>query len=163
TPSIYIGEIARHFASNPVEVLGPTLPPREKGECLRRIASEWRDGAIDDIAATELLGESIVNRVSIEKSSAARGDVGEGAVKTDQAWYPGELNALAACPFVFLSRYRLRLRTADLPDFEIPPLEIGKLAHDILREFYATPVPSSEVAARTRMDDIVRRRLADAD
>ncbi len=163
TPSIYIGELTRHFASNPVETLPHELPPVETGECLRRIASEWRAHSIDDIGAAELLGESIVRRVAIDKNVTVRTHITQGVVKSEHAWHPSELNALAACPFVFLARYRLNLRAAELPDFEIPPMEIGKLAHDILREFYATPVPSSEEAAAIRMDDIVRRRLADAD
>jgi ATP-dependent helicase/DNAse subunit B len=161
--SIYVGEIARHFESSPVGSLRAVQSLRDRGECLRRIAQEWRSGSIDDHGAEELLGSGLVQRVRLEQRGAARGDVGPNVVRLGPAWYPSELNALAACPFVFLARHRLGIRTEELPDFEIPATEIGRLAHEALREFYATPVPSSEVAAMTRMEDIIRRRLADAD
>ena len=40
---------------------------------------------------------------------------------------------------------------------------MGNLAHRILREFYSEPIPDSEEAAATRMQDIVGRRLAPID
>ncbi len=162
-PSIYVGEIARHFDADPVERLHPELPIREPGEYLRRVAAEWRRGTVDDRGAGELLGIELVQRVWLEQRGPARGDVGRGVVQTERAWHPSELNALADCPFVFLSRHRLGLRTEDPPDFEVPVKELGKLAHDVLREFYGSPVPPSEAAAMERMEAIVRRRLADAD
>jgi hypothetical protein len=67
------------------------------------------------------------------------------------------------CGFVFLARHRLKLRVQEMPDFEVPVSEIGILAHDILRDFYSKPVPSSIDAARARMHEIVTRRLAAAD
>ena len=42
-------------------------------------------------------------------------------------------------------------------------LEVDGLAHDVLREFYGSPVPVTEALASQRMEDIIRRRLADAD
>jgi hypothetical protein len=50
-----------------------------------------------------------------------------------------------------------------MPDFEVPVSEIGIIAHNILRDFYGQPVPNSVEAARTRMDEIVTRRLAATD
>jgi CRISPR/Cas system-associated exonuclease Cas4 (RecB family) len=112
------------------------------------------------------LGTDVVARVKLERRGANRADLGRdavGCVPTSRAWHPSELNALAECPFTYLAKYRLKLRTTEPPDFEIPPTEIGKLAHDILREFYLTPVPLDERQALQRMDTIIRRRLADAD
>jgi ATP-dependent helicase/DNAse subunit B len=63
---------------------------------------------------------------------------------TDATFSPSELDKLDDCPFVFLARHRLKLRAVELPDFEVSPLEIGTLAHRILREFYAVPVGDSE-------------------
>jgi len=57
----------------------------------------------------------------------------------------------------------MKLRAADAPDFEVPAMEIGILVHSILRDFYAEPVPASPEAARSRMNDIIARRLAAAD
>src|SRR5262249_26713428 len=99
----------------------------------------------------------------LEKNAVRRTSLGDDPMSDGHAWHPSELNALASCPFVFLARYRLNLRASELPEFEIPAMEIGKLAHDILREFYNSPVPTSEAAATIRMDDIICRRLADAD
>jgi hypothetical protein len=73
------------------------------------------------------------------------------------------LNSLAACPFVFLSKHRLRLCVQEVPDFEVPPAEVGNLAHRILREFYSEPIPGSEQAAGARMNEIIQRRLAPID
>ena len=162
-PSIYIGEIARHFAADPVERLDRDFPVREPGELLRRIAAEWRKGSVDDRGARELLGEDLVRRVALERRGAGRGDVGQGVVRVDGGWHPSELNTLADCPFKFLARHRLRLQTQELPDFEVPVRELGKLAHDVLREFYTTPVPPSEPEATEKMEGIIRKRLADAD
>jgi RecB family exonuclease len=67
------------------------------------------------------------------------------------------------CPFVFFARYRLKLRAADLPDFEVSPLEIGSLAHQILREFYAVPAGDSEEEASARMEEVIKRQLAAVD
>jgi len=64
---------------------------------------------------------------------------------------------------VFLARHRLKLRAVELPDFEVSPLEIGTLAHRILREFYAVPVGDSEGAASARMQEVIRRQLAPVD
>jgi PD-(D/E)XK nuclease superfamily/UvrD-like helicase C-terminal domain len=162
-PSIHIGEIARHFASSPVEHLDWELPVREPGECLRKIADASRRGLVDDRATRSLLGDDVVKRIALEKLGCERGDIGIMALDTSRAWHPSELNALAGCPFVFLARHQLQLRAAAAPEFEVPVTEIGKLAHDVLREFYETPIPTSEASARERMDQIIRRRLADSD
>jgi hypothetical protein len=162
-PSIYIGETARHFASDIIERMDPGLPVHDRGECLRRIAQAWRDGSIDDQGARELLGNDIIKRVSVERRGPDRAHLGRDTLHANHTWHPSELNALAACPFVFLARHRLGLRTDDLPDFEVAPTEIGKLAHEILRVFYATPIPASENAAAERMRAIIEQRLANAD
>jgi RecB family exonuclease len=82
---------------------------------------------------------------------------------TDVSFNPSELDKLDDCPFIFLSRNRLKLRPADLPDFEVSPLEIGTLAHRILREFYAVPVGESEEQAGHRMQEVITRQLAAVD
>jgi RecB family exonuclease len=92
-----------------------------------------------------------------------RADVGPGVLPADVKFSPSELDRLAACPFVFLARHRLRLQPADLPDFEVPARDIGSLAHRILREFYMEPVSASPHVAEARMDEIVRRQLARVD
>jgi hypothetical protein len=84
-------------------------------------------------------------------------------MELDGVRHPSELNALNACAFDFLARYRLKLRAAETPDFEVPASEVGILAHDILREFYSRPVPASEDEALARMSGIIGRRLAPAD
>jgi hypothetical protein len=101
--------------------------------------------------------------VALEKQGTARADVGRDIIRTDAVWHPNQLNALAECPFVFLARYRLGLRSDVLPEFDVAPTEVGKLAHDILRIFYSQPIPSSENAAAERMHNIIERRFADAD
>jgi len=161
TASIYVGEISRHFAQSPV--LSASVPlPRESGECLRHIADQWRLGAIDDRAASGLLGEDLVHRIKLEQSGSRRGAVGRDVIGAT-AWHPSELDALASWPFVFLARHRLKLRAEELPDFEIPLKEIGMLAHEVLRDFCAAPVPVLESDAIDRMQAIIRRRLAEAD
>src|SRR4029077_11045941 len=74
-----------------------------------------------------------------------------------------ELNSLQACPFVFLAAHAMRLRRMEVPEFEVPIMEIGIIVHAILRAFYMEPVPDSIAAARRRMNDIITRRLAAPD
>jgi hypothetical protein len=64
---------------------------------------------------------------------------------------------------VFFARYRLKLRPAEIPDFEVPASEIGILAHEILRDFCGEPVPPSIEEASRRMEEIVARRLSAVD
>jgi hypothetical protein len=162
-PSIYVGEISRHFESEIVERQDGDLPLRDRGEGLRRIARDWRNGTIPDRDAEKLLGDDTVRRVALERRGPGRANIGRDSVKSDGVWHPSELNALAECPFIFLARHRLRLRAEELPEFEVAPTEIGKLAHDILRVFYATPIAGSEHAVAERMHSIIEQRLADAD
>jgi len=75
-------------------------------------------------------------------------------------WHPSELNSLSSCPFVFFARHRLKLRAAPAPDFEVPAMEIGILAHGILREFYSQPSLPHWIEARARMNHIITRQLA---
>jgi RecB family exonuclease len=160
--SIYVGEIRRHYDGQ--VIASPTASrPRDRGECLRAIASSWRDGLLDDHHALDLLGEDVVRRVRWQKLGVGRGDLDAGVLPIDVTFSPSELDKLDDCPFVFLARHRLRLRAAELPDFEVSPLEIGTLAHRILREFYATPVGDSEEQASARMREVIRRQLAPVD
>ena len=160
--SIYIGEIKRHY-DGPV-VLHPSLSrPRDRSECMRAIATSWREGMLDDHHAVDLLGEDVVRRIRWQARGTARGDLGMGVLPTDATFSPSELDKLDDCPFVFLARHRLKLRAVELPDFEVSPLEIGTLAHRILREFYAVPVGDSEEAASARMQEVIRRQLAPVD
>jgi hypothetical protein len=162
-PSVYIGEIARHFEESPVISLDAAPPVRESGECLRAIAGVWRSGGLDDASAQQLLGEDVVRRVRLEAKAISRADIGAGALRMDTAWHPSELNALAACPFTFLARHRLKLRPDSTVDFEVPASEVGILAHAILRDFHAQPVPSNRPEALERMTAMIQRRLADVD
>ena len=127
------------------------------------VANEWRNGSFTDDRARQLLGDDIVGRVNQERKGTARAHLGKGVLPVDGVWYPNELNSLSTCPFVFLARHRLRLRVQETPDFEVPVSEVGILAHDILRDFYSRPVPASIEEARTRMNEIVTRRLSAAD
>ena len=96
----------------------------------------------------DLLGEDVVRRVRWQKRGIERADIGEGVLYRQMSpSAPSELDKLDDCPFVFLARHRLKIRAVDLPDFEVSPLEIGILAHRILREFYAVPAGDSEEQA----------------
>jgi hypothetical protein len=92
-----------------------------------------------------------------------RARIARGALPLDVVWHPSELNSLSACPFVFLSRHRLNIRPSEAPDFEVPALEVGILAHEILRDFHSRPVPASADEARARMQEVIARRLSGAD
>jgi hypothetical protein len=181
-PSLYIREISRHFtdatAGGGREAQAPQsapliydrahadrapLQPRAEGEWLSAVASEWRRGLISDIRAKQLLGDGIFDRVRFESMGSRRADIPRGGWKSDRVWHPSELNALNACPFVFLARHAMRLRSSQIPDFEVPATEIGILVHAILRDFYSEPVPASTGIARTRMNDIIARRFSSAD
>jgi hypothetical protein len=160
--SIYVGEIQRHY-DGPVSFYPRASRPRDPGECLRSIAGAWRDGFLDDQQALYLLEEDVVRRVRWQRLGTDRGDLGSGTLPTDITFSPSELNTLDECAFKFLARHRLKIRISELPDFEVSPLEIGSLAHRILREFYATPVGDSEELAAERMREVIQRQLAAVD
>jgi len=181
SPSIYVGEIARHYdpaagaaGDDPgahhlrlraiaLALRGAPLQPRGEGEWLSAVAHEWRCGRITEERARQLLGDEVLERANAESRGSARADIGRGVFEVDRVWHPSELNSLKACPFVFLARHAMKLRRGETPDFEVPPLEIGILVHAILRDFHAEAVPASEELARARMEQIVQRRLAPAD
>ena len=163
--SIYLGEIQRHY-DGPVSVHAAAArqrEPRDMGECLRAIAGAWRDGMLDDQQALHLLEEDVVRRVRWQRLATNRADVGKDTLPTDITFSPSELNTLHDCAFKFLARHRLKIRIVELPDFEVSALEIGSLAHRILREFYATPVGDSEEQAIARMQEVIQRQLAPVD
>ena len=162
-PSVYIGEIGRHYKESPILTPSSRALPRGEGEWLGAIAGEWRRGTLTEERAEQLLGSDIVGRAKLEAKGIARGDLARSLLSTDRVWHPSELNSLSACPFVFLARHAMKLRAPEAPDFEVPAMEIGILAHIILRDFYAEPVPASLEAARARMNEIIARRLAAAD
>ncbi len=162
-PSVYIGEISRHFADPPVNRVHGHLPVRDDGERLRRLADEWRKGSLSKDRARDLLGDDIIERVQWEFLGSSRADMGCNAIPMGGVWHPSELNSLAACPFVFLARHRLRLRAWETPDFEVPVSEVGILAHNILREYYALGSPASYEEAASRMSDIIVRKLSNVD
>jgi RecB family exonuclease len=118
---------------------------------------------ITDDRARHLLGDDIIGRATLESNGTARAAIRGDGFPTTRVWHPSELNALTACPFVFLARHAMKLRSPQLPDFEVPAMEIGILVHAILRDFYSEPLPGSSEAARTRMNDIIARRLSAAD
>jgi ATP-dependent helicase/DNAse subunit B len=162
-PSSYIAEICRHYSTSPVTPLERVAPVRERGDYLRRAAEQWRSGALAEDAARNLLSDDVVRRAKLESMGLMRADIGRGVLGSETAWHPSELNSLAACPFVFLARHRLKLRAFDLADFEVPAAEVGILAHRVLREFYAQQVPIHDEEARHRMEKIIMECLADAD
>ena len=176
-PSMYVREILRHYAdpvgavydrprshnSDIVRGHRPRLQPRSEGEWLSAVATEWRRGMITDDRARQLLGAGIVERVRIESNGKSRADIHRSVLPAGRVWHPSELNCLSACPFVFLARHVLRLQASEVPDFEVPPREIGILVHAILRDFYTESVPASPELADTRMNGIIQRRLAAAD
>jgi hypothetical protein len=162
-PSVYVGEIVRHYERSPIVQLDREMTVRDPGACLRKIADTWRRGGLDDRAAEELLGSDVVARSRWEAQGAARGDIGCGVLSIDTAWHPSELNSLASCPFTSLARHRLKLRAETALDFEVPASEIGILAHAILRDFYTDPVPPVQAEAVRRMSGIIERRLAPVD
>jgi len=160
--SVYVGEIARHYAESPVQRAVAGVP-RADGEWRSRVAEEWHRGTLREESARSLLGDDIVERAKLESKGIHRARFGSGVLPLDGVWHPSELNSLNSCPFVFLARHRLKLRAAEAPEFEVPALEIGILAHIILRDFYSQPVPASVDAARTRMNEIINRRLSATD
>ncbi len=166
-PSVYIGEIARHYAESPILRPSPGPSglrlPREKGEWLSRVADEWRGGSLADDRAREFLGDDIAARADLERKGFSRAQVGRAVPSLDGVWHPNQLNSLSSCPFVFLARHRLKLRACEAPDFEVPASEIGILAHGILRDFYNQPVPASIAEARTRMNEVIMRCLSAVD
>jgi RecB family exonuclease len=162
-PSVYVGEIARHYTESPVSRASVRPAPRGDGEWRSRVAEEWHAGRLRETSARTLLGDSVVDRAKLESQGTARAHIGRTALSIDGVWHPSELNSLSSCPFIFLARHRLKLRAAETPDFEVPALEIGIFAHGILREFYSQPVPSSIDEAGARMQEIIARQLAAAD
>ena len=162
SPSIYVAEIGRHYADSPIRRPSPPSPMGE-GEWLSAVADQWRCGSITEERAQKLLGDNIIQRAKIEAKGPARADIGRGVFEVGRVWHPSELNSLKACSFVFLARHGMKLRAAELPDFEVPALEIGILLHGILRDFHSEPVPACPELARSRMDEIVARKLAAAD
>ena len=160
--SVYVGEITRHYAESPIQ-RALAGPPRADGEWRSRIAEEWHRGALRAENARSLLGDDIVERAKLESKGIHRARIQSGVLPLDGVWHPSELNSLSSCPFVFLARHRLKLRASETPDFEVPALEIGILAHTILRDFYSQPVPTSVDEARERMNEIISRRLSAAD
>lgn len=162
-PSIYVGEILRHYSEHEEVFRPPVRRPRERGELQRAIAAAWQEGLLEEDHARSLLGEDVIRRAHWEKRGIGRGDIGAGILPVDVKFSPSELDRLDGCPFVFLARHRLRLQSVDLPDFEVSPREVGNLAHRILREFYSEPPGDSEEKARARMETIVIRQLASVD
>jgi hypothetical protein len=174
-PSVYIGEIARHFETSPIvtsiSAAGPARTPFNTGGAVARgesewrvqVASEWRKKTLTEARARALLGSDVVEKANLEAKGIGRAQIGRNALPLDGQWHPSELNALEACPFVFLARHRLKLRAVESPDFEVPVFEIGILAHNILRDFYSDRVPNSLDQARQRMGEIIARRLAPVD
>src|SRR5262249_28097352 len=126
-PSVYVQEIVRHFEVSPV-VPATAAVPNSEGEWRVAVAREWQKKTLTGETTRRLLGDEIVDRAMLEARGVARSEIGRGVLPIDGIWSPSELNALDACPFVFFARYRLKLRSIEPPDFEVPALEIGILA-----------------------------------
>src|SRR5262249_9568234 len=103
-PSVYIGEIVRHYAESPI-VRDTAATPRSDGEWRSRIAEEWRKGTLVDARARALLGDDIVERAQPESKGIKRARF-VGGMPVDGVWLPSELKSLSSCPFVFLGRRR---------------------------------------------------------
>jgi hypothetical protein len=164
-PSVYVQEITRHFGDLGTDTNSVSVPrsPRAESEWSVTIADEWRKGTFTEQRVRTLLGNDIIDRAKLEATGAARAQIRCGGLPLAGVWNPSELNALESCPFVFLARHRLKLRALEVPDFEVPALEIGILAHAILKDFYSQPPLSTVDEARERMSAVIERRLAAAD
>jgi hypothetical protein len=163
-PSVYIQEILRHFEGDSGRLSNSQGErPFAESEWRSRVAGEWRKGTLTEERARTLLGTGIIDRAKLEAKGPVRAQVGRGVLPLDIVWNPSELNALDGCPFVFLARHRLRLRVVEAPDFEVPALEIGILAHAILKDFYLQQPPASVDKARELMAEVIGRGLAAAD
>jgi ATP-dependent helicase/DNAse subunit B len=75
-------------------------------------------------------------------------------------WSPTMLEDAAACPFVFFAKHVLRLRPRAEPDYDVSPLLLGEVAHDVLAAFFHLDPPPDAAAARQRMRTIARQLLA---
>jgi PD-(D/E)XK nuclease superfamily len=160
--SIYIGEIERHYERPSASDKRP-LRPRDRGEYLRAVATAWREDLLEEDHVLHLLGHDVVRRARWQKRGIERAALGAGALPTDVVFSPSELDKLADCAFVFFARHRLKIQATDLPDFEVSPMEIGIMAHRILREFYSAPVGDSEEQATVKMQEVIKRQLAKVD
>jgi len=69
------------------------------------------------------------------------------------------LEQAAACPFAFFAEYALHLQPREEPDYDVSPLVLGELAHDILAEFFTHTLPRDSRAAVQRMQVIAARVL----
>src|SRR5262249_45863662 len=76
SPSIYIGEIIRHFDPSPASRVDPEGRVREIGEFRRKAAQEWRTDRIETSHAERLLGSDIVRRSHWERRGSMRADLG---------------------------------------------------------------------------------------
>ena len=78
-PSVYVGEIARHYEVSPILSQDSDPVPRGEGEWRSRVADEWRRGMLTEQRARVLLGDNIVERAQLEakgywsRSSGPRG------------------------------------------------------------------------------------------
>lgn len=75
-------------------------------------------------------------------------------------WSPTMLEDAAACPFVFFAKHVLRLQPRAEPDYDVSPLMLGEVAHDILAEFFHLDPPPDASAARQHMRVIAGQVLA---
>src|SRR5207237_2621505 len=80
SPSIYIGEIARHYAESPVRTSSCRPLPKGEGEWLNAVADEWRWGRISEERAQRLLGDDIVQRAKLESRGPVRAHIGRGVL-----------------------------------------------------------------------------------
>src|SRR5438046_10750798 len=118
SPSIYVGEIARHYdpaagaaGDDPgahhlrlraiaLALRGAPLQPRGEGEWLSAVAHEWRCGRITEERAQQLLGDELLERGKAESRGSARADIGRGVFEVDRVWHQSVLTAPEASPFV---------------------------------------------------------------
>lgn len=97
---------------------------------------------------------------------AAFGDVGRRIdlrrrlLDPARPWSPTMLEDAAACPFVFFAKHLLRLRPRAEPDYDVSPLLLGEVAHDILAEFFHLDPSPDASAARQRMRAVAGQVLA---
>jgi PD-(D/E)XK nuclease superfamily len=160
----------------------------EPGELLRRVAMTWGTTGGAELTALDaalrsrgVLVERLRALASIEAlrkpyllgasptvaiDPAPFGDIGRRVdlrgrfLDPQRPWSPSMLEDAATCPFAFFSKHVLRLAPRSEPDYDVSPATLGKLAHDILAEFFRADPPRQAAAAVARIRAIAHQVLA---
>lgn len=98
-------------------------------------------------------------------AAAAFGDLGQRLdlqqrfLDPQRPWSPTMLEDLAACGMAFFAAHVLRLEPRVEPDYDVSPLVLGELAHEILAAYFHTEPPRDARTAVQRMRAIAERVL----